>query len=373
MRQSFVEYHLFECLREFDAQNRPLDGYLRDYFYRHRALGAHDRRQMSERCYRLVRWRGLLDRFVEGVPNWERRNSVLMAISPEELIDESLPLHIRWSVPKWLMDRLVMAFGQEGAQILCRVSNQQAPTTLRVNGLKTSRQQLIEQWAGRFEMEPCHFAPMGIRLHQRATLMGLEEFKAGLFEIQDEGSQLVAQLVDVKPGQQVLDYCAGAGGKSLAMAAVMQGKGQLFLHDVRQWALLEARRRLRRAGAQNSQIITGERQLKLLKGRMDWVLVDAPCSGTGTLRRNPDAKWRLEPEAIERLVSQQRQIVGAALPYLKPGGRLVYATCSLLPEENQEQLTYFSSSYGLQPIGLPFQCQPEPGGMDGFFAAVLTR
>jgi 16S rRNA C967 or C1407 C5-methylase (RsmB/RsmF family) len=152
----------------------------------------------------------------------------------------------------------------------------------------------------------------------------------------------------------------------------MKGRGQLYLHDIRAWVLQEARRRLRRAGIQNSQIVTEPRQLTPLEGRMDWVLVDAPCSGTGTLRRNPDAKWRLQSEAVKRLVEQQREIVGQSVKYLRKNGRLVYATCSLLPEENEEQLAFFTKEFGLKPLGLPFQTHPEEGGMDGFFVAQLS-
>jgi 16S rRNA (cytosine967-C5)-methyltransferase len=369
--RAFVNYHLINCLEGFDGQSKPLDAFLRDYFYAHRAVGAHDRREICHRAYRLIRWRDLLDH-LSGTPHdWRHRDATLHALSPEEHNDPHLPPHLRWSMPKWLYLKLEAFWGREMAEQLCRICNTQAPTTVRVNGLKATREQLIALLTERYGVTPCTFAPMGVHFPKREALMGTPEFRQGLFEIQDEGSQLVAQAMGVRPGQLVLDYCAGAGGKSLAIGVDLQGRGQLYLHDVRPYALLEARRRLRRAGIQNCQVVTEERQLNPLKGKMDCILVDAPCTGTGTLRRNPDAKWRLEPEAIERLVQQQREIVKEAMAYLRKGGRLVYATCSLLPEENQQQVAYFTREYGLKPVGLPLQTVPEEGGMDGFFVATL--
>jgi len=194
-----------------------------------------------------------------------------------------------------------------------------------------------------------------------------------LFEVQDEGSQLIADLIEATPRDHVLDYCAGSGGKTLAFAPKMQHKGQIYLHDVRLPALMEAKKRLCRAGIQNAQILLPDdnSKKKLLKKSMDWVLVDVPCSGTGTLRRNPDMKWNFQPDTIEKLIDKQQQIFEEALPFLHPQGSIVYATCSILPQENEEQIAYFIKKFKMKIVNAPFRSTPLSNGMDGFFGAVL--
>lgn len=200
----------------------------------------------------------------------------------------------------------------------------------------------------------------------------MDEFKKGFFEVQDEGSQLLANLVQCQPGQLVMDFCAGSGGKTLAFAPLMKNSGQIFLHDVRAYTLQDAKKRLRRAGIQNAQIIHAEDpKLNKWKKKMDWVLVDAPCSGTGTLRRNPDMKWKFDIEMLERLIGQQRTIFEKALSFMKPEGHIVYGTCSLLKQENEHQLNHFIKTYNLKIEGQVFHSFPSLGGMDGFFGVVL--
>jgi 16S rRNA C967 or C1407 C5-methylase (RsmB/RsmF family) len=203
--------------------------------------------------------------------------------------------------------------------------------------------------------------------HQKINFAELPEFQEGLFEIQDEASQLISMLVEATPKQQVLDYCAGSGGKTLAFAPLLKNSGQIYLHDIRPQILLKAKKRLCRAGIQNVQFC-----LPKHKKSMDWVLVDAPCTGSGTLRRNPDMKWKFDSSLLNRLVAEQRQIFEQALEYLKPSGKIVYATCSLFPQENQDQIQYFQEKFGLKLAKEVFQSFPEKNGMDGFFAAVLT-
>jgi 16S rRNA C967 or C1407 C5-methylase (RsmB/RsmF family) len=182
-------------------------------------------------------------------------------------------------------------------------------------------------------------------------------------------------MVDAKPKDEILDYCAGSGGKTLAFAYKLKQKGQLFLHDIRKEALFEARLRLKRAGIQCGQILLPDdaKKKKMLHNRMNWVVVDAPCSGTGALRRNPDMKWRMEESFFERYSILQRQVVKEASAFLRPDGKLLYATCSILPEENEEQVAFFCKEYGLKVIGKPFVSLPTVGGMDGFFGVVLAR
>jgi 16S rRNA C967 or C1407 C5-methylase (RsmB/RsmF family) len=195
-----------------------------------------------------------------------------------------------------------------------------------------------------------------------------------LFEVQDEASQLIADLVAAVPGDHVLDFCAGSGGKSLAIAPRMGCKGQLYLHDVRPAVLREAKKRLYRAGIQNAQILPHDASHKRsLKEVMDWVLVDAPCTGTGTLRRNPDMKWKFEESTLNRLIDEQRSIFREALNFVKPKGKIVYATCSVLPMENEWQAEFFEQNFGLKRLEPSFSSSPKKGGMDGFFGVVFTK
>ncbi len=370
----YREHHLFALLDAYSQQTLPLDLFISLYFRQHPALGSKDRPFVAETVYKLVRWQKLLD-YVAPTPTWQDRYRVYLDVSLQNLQQrEDIPLATRVSFPTPLFDLLVANYGVEKACELCLVSNKPAPTTVRVNRLKTTRDALLERWNEQYEVSPTLHSPDGIIFHKKINFFQLPEFKEGLFEVQDEGSQLLAHLVQVQPGQQVLDYCAGSGGKTLAFAPLMQGKGQIYVHDIRPHALQEARKRLRRAGIQNSQILLPDSpHLKKLKKKMDWILVDAPCSGTGTLRRNPDMKWKFEPEMLTRLMGQQRTIFEKALSFLHPEGRIVYATCSLLQEENQVQVEHFLRTYALTMEAEPFQSLPTDGGMDGFFGVVLKR
>ncbi len=369
----FREYHLFKILNKHQSSTLPIDALLRNYFRQNKAVGSKDRKEICEILYGMIRWKGLIDHFCEKPINWEKRHAVYMQLNPEEWVSkEDLPLHVGVSFPKHLFDYIHQAYGTEKSINICFESNFQAPTMVRVNQLKISRDTLFEEWKKCYPIKRCEHAPNGIIFNERINFFGLPEFKAGYFEVQDEGSQIIAELLDVKPKQHVLDYCAGSGGKTLAFAPKMQHKGQIYLYDVREHALYEAKKRLKRAGIQNAQILD-EKKLKkkgLLK-RMDKILLDVPCSGTGTLRRNPDMKWRFSPEMLQRLITEQRKIFDEVLPYLHPNGTILYATCSLLPEENMQQIEYFIKKYSLKLASDPFQSFPSQGGMDGFFAAIL--
>lgn len=369
----FREHHLFQILAWLEQQTLPLDAFLRNYFRAHKAVGSKDRKIICEHLYSLIRWRGLLDYLCSE--RAEAKELYLALRSPafeQAKQDTTIPPSIRLSFPKPFYDLLVTSLGEEKAHAFCQVSNEQAPTTVRVNLLKTTREALLKQWQGLYEVSPCTYAETGIRFERKINFFDTDAFKQGLFEIQDEASQLIANLVAIRPGERFLDYCAGSGGKALSVATKLVHKGELLLHDIRPQVLAEAKKRLRRAQIQNAQIVLpGSENKKRLKGRMDWVLVDAPCSGTGTLRRNPDMKWKFCEEDLNRLIVTQRAIFEEALKDVKPGGHIVYATCSVLPQENEQQAAYFLERFPLEQKGIPFSSFPTKGGMDGFFGIVF--
>lgn len=373
MKKTFRHYHLFKALDAYDAHSLPLDVHLGNYFRQNKALGSKDRKFLAENIYALIRWMGLIDHHCKEGHSWQERHATLEGLNFKKIVaDSSIPHHVRASFPKSLFTLLADHYGEDRALELCLVSNTQAPITVRANVLKTTRHKLLSRWKEKFGVAPTKASVFGLQFPERLNFQTLEEFKNGLFEVQDEASQLVASLVEANLGDQVLDFCAGSGGKTLAFAHKLQGTGQIYLHDIRPKALSEAKRRLKRAGIENGQILLPDSpQKQKLKGAMDWVLVDAPCSGSGTLRRNPDLKWKFSKEMLERIVNEQRAIFKEALTFLKPSGKIVYATCSILPQENENQSDYFQQTLGLDLAGKPFQSYPTEGGMDGFYAAVF--
>ncbi len=375
MVRPFREHHLLNLLEGYDKQSLPLDYWISQYFKLNKSLGSKDRGMITETIYGMVRWKGLIDQKIEGTPTWEKRYRKFSEMESQDFFQNpSFSEHIQVSFPKSLYELIVKDYGSGKAKELCLASNTPAPTTVRTNSLKISRDDLFNKWSGVYQVKKGKHSPLAIHFEKKIAFFTLPEFKEGLFEVQDEGSQLLADLVEAEPGDQVMDYCAGSGGKTLAFAPKLDHRGQIFLHDIRPWALDEAKKRLRRAGIQNAQVVKPDSpHLNKLKGQMAWVLVDAPCTGTGTLRRNPDMKWKFEPEMLSRLVVQQREIFEKALQLMKPTGRIVYATCSLFKDENQNQVDYFCEKYGLERVREDFQILPSKGGMDGFYGAVLKR
>lgn len=370
----FRDFHLIQLLEAYDWNLGPFDVYLANYFRANKQLGSKDRREISETAYGLIRWLGLVDYLMGEPHSWERRVKEFRKLTPSSYRENArIPLNDRYSFPRVLFDRLVQSHGEERACEIAWASNSPAPVTIRTNLLKIGREDLMVRLRRYCEVRACAQSEEGIVLSERIHCPTMEEFQAGLFEMQDEASQLVASRVAAKPGQHLLDFCAGAGGKSLAIAARMQNRGQVYLHDIRFKALQEAQKRLRRAGVQNAQtILAGDAKLAKIQGHMHWVLVDAPCSSTGTLRRSPDLKWKFKPEVLEGLVQTQRNLVTKAIPYLKPRvGRLVYATCSVLAEENQQQVDWMLANLPVRLESPPFQTFPSEQGMDGFFSAIF--
>lgn len=375
MQLSFPVHHLFQALKRFDNQHLPIDLFLSQYFRAHKALGSKDRLFVAEAIYGMTRWRSLLDYLVDGSPSWEKRYAIFCSFQPDYFLQvESIPLHTRVSFPKELFELIEADHGRSKAIQFCQVANTQAPITIRINPMKTTREALLSKWEALYDVYPCEHSPLGIVFKKRIPLVSLPEFKEGLFEIQDEASQLAAALVKAKPGESVLDFCAGSGGKSLAFAHLLENKGQIYLHDIRPAILEQAKKRMKRAGVQNVQPLSSDHaQLAKLKKKMDWVFVDAPCSGTGTLRRNPDQKWKFSLALVNRLVGQQKVIFEKALSFVKTGGYIIYATCSILKAENEHQIEHFMNHYSLELLESPFTALPSLGGMDGFFAAVFRK
>jgi len=371
----FRDHHLFTLLNQYEQQRLPLDQYTNQYFRANPALGSKDRAAISEIAYALIRWKGLLDHLAEGTTSWEERYRIYRETDLSDCLkNPEIPLHTRVSFPENLFNLIVESYGEELAVQICLDCNGPAPTTVRANTLKTTRENLLNLWKDVYEVSPTTFSDVGISFHKRVNFFNLPEFLNGFFEVQDEGSQLLSKMVQAKKGDLVLDYCAGSGGKTLALAPAMEHTGQIYLHDVRVYSLYEARKRLKRAGIQNAQIILADSpHASKLKKKMNWVLVDVPCSGTGTLRRNPDMKWKFDLENFSSLMGQQRLIFEKALSFLHPKGRIVYGTCSILKQENQKQLDHFIKTYDLEVEGEIFSSLPKPEQMDGFFGVVLKR
>lgn len=348
------------------SSDRPLDAQLRAYFKSHRSLGSKDRKDIAEFVYGLTRWSALVGHFApsDDVDDIIETYTIL----EKKHFAVEAPPHVEVSFPKWLYEKFESQYGDKTKQ-LCLLLNEQAPVTLRANPLKTTRAQLMKRLLS-FNPKPTEHAPFGITLPKRENLFGDDTFKEGLFEVQDEGSQLIADLVRCKPKDHVLDFCAGSGGKSLAFAHKMEGKGQLYLHDIRKHALVEAKKRMKRAGVQNVQFSTWK---DIKKKQMDWVVLDVPCSGTGTFRRNPDMKWKLTPQGLEEIKEKQKNIFAQTFPLCKVEGNIVYMTCSLLHEENEAMVEHFLASYPVALAQKPFVSMPTSGGMDGFFCAVLKK
>lgn len=347
----------------------PADKTLRLFFREHPQMGRHDRALVAETVFDVLRNRRLYAHLAQGGdgPMSQRlvavsrirrglpaRHAGSTTDAPPAWLARArdtdaatLAFAIRFSLPDWLAEALAQC---PDAPALAAALLEPAPLDLRVNAIKADRPRAIAALAeDGIVAVPLAIAPLALRVAGKPALETSGAFNDGLVEVQDAGSQLLALLLTPKRGQTIVDFCAGAGGKTLALAAAMRSTGQVFACDISPARLLHLRPRLQRAGVTNVQPmgIDSEHDPKLerLAGRADAVLVDAPCSGTGTLRRNPDLKWRMQPEAIGRLVEQQQSILAAASRLVRPGGVLVYATCSLLSDENDRQAQRFEAAH----------------------------
>ena len=404
-----------EVLREILRFSAPADTTLSRYFKDHPRLGSRERGAVAEGIYAVLRNKSFFTDFAEAGNNATMRRLTIMglaeAVGADSLggltedetaflariaqIDRKLmPVQMRSNLPKWLFDKFVAQYGEEETLQLAEALNQPAPLDLRVNSIKASRDDVMAELAkAPILAEPMPYAPLGLRVHKKPALQNLPLFKDGAIEVQDEGSQVLSQIVGAKRGEMVVDFCAGAGGKTLALGALMRNTGRLYAFDVSDKRLAKLKPRMARSGLSNVHpvLIAHERDAKIkrLAGKIDRVLVDAPCSGLGTLRRNPDVKWRQKPDAIGEMQQKQAAILDGAARLLKGGGRLVYATCSLLAEENDyivEQFLAAHEDFVLVPMnkvlaeqkidlemGDYLKLLPHKHQTDGFFAAVLER
>ncbi len=361
-------------------------------------MGARDRAFVAETTYDIVRWWRLLQE-VSGHENSTERRAVLDVISayffifhgerPQwkenygvnfESISEKFEAAksqraLRESIPDWLDELCYRELGEKWEAILPSL-NRTAEVILRVNTLRsdkaTVQQALKQEGTATLEVEG---APDALVLEKRQNVFRTEAFKNGLFEVQDAGSQAIAPFLEVKPGMRVIDSCAGAGGKTLHLAALMQNKGRIVALDVEPRKLEELRRRARRAGVAiiETKAIESAKTIKRLQGSADRLLLDVPCSGLGTLRRNPDAKWKLDAEFIERVKKIQAEILVSHSRMLKPGGRMVYATCSILPSENEQQVQAFLASHPGFALIREQKISPESPFHDGFYMALIEK
>ena len=434
-----------ELLAQIAAEAQDASAVIDAYFRTRRYAGAGDRRAVTHRVYENLRHRARLDWWIQrtgvaldSTPRTRvlTQMAVYERVSPDELarlfsgtrhcpptlnnreqeLAESLygrpPMHVdmpdwvRLEYPSWMGPSLRAIFDQR-LEMELQALSQTAPVDLRVNTLKATREQVqTALTSDGIEVEPTPLSPLGLRLQSRARLGGTHAFKRGLFEVQDEGSQLIALLCGVRPGMTVVDYCAGAGGKTLAMAAALSPvagtaaepgapRGRLIACDVSRYRMDRMAPRLKRAGADmvRRQVVTArdDSWVKANHKMADRVLADVPCTGTGAWRRNLDAKWRFRPDDLEHLVETQRLIMVQAASLVAPKGRLIYATCSLLREENEEQIDWFMAEvpgFRLLPLadvwaetvgGRPpgegdfLRLSPASTGTDGFFCAILEK
>ncbi len=360
-----------------------------------RNWGSRDRAFVAEHSYNMVRhWRLLwalkgeepaLKRKLlwelfgvywlwkgQTLPDWEAFATI--SKSRFEEVD-NWSLDVLQSYPEWLHQRASQELAGQWPQ-LAKELNNPAPLVLRTNLLKTTRAELIQRLqAEGLQPKAFELNNEGLVLEERSNTFKLESFKDGWFEVQDGGSQLIAPFVEAAPGMRIIDACAGAGGKSLHLAALMENKGSILSMDIEAWKLEELKKRARRNGVHNLETrpIESTKTIKRLEKSADRVLLDVPCSGTGVIKRNPDTKWKLDAEHLDHVVQVQSDILERYSQMVKPGGKLVYATCSIFPSENEDQVTHFLDNHPDFKLENQQRISPSNKGTDGFFMARLIR
>jgi 16S rRNA (cytosine967-C5)-methyltransferase len=421
---SIVVDHLSWLLGQVLRFDGPADAIMSRFFKEHSQLGARERSLIAEACFHALRHHATLKWLLQpavaaraprlaALVTLARQHGVA-ALGPRELRGDeravrnalaldlaAAPGAVRAELPLWLYAGLTAQYAD--ADALMRAMTEPAPLDLRVNGLKAGRDEVLAALRAAtrehapIDAEPTRFSPEGIRLYEKPGLTRWALYRDGLIEVQDEGSQLIARLLAPRRGEMVVDFCAGAGGKTLALGSLMRSSGRIYAFDINAKRLAGFGPRLKRSGLSNVHPAAihseNDPKVKRLAGKIDRVLVDAPCSGSGTLRRNPDLKWRFDEAELARVNAVQASVLRAAARLVKPGGRLVYATCSLLEVENQCVVEAFLADHD-QFVAVPaaevlaqqgieidhaarfapyFVMLPHLHGTDGFFAAVLER
>ena len=402
-----MRLHKNLCLAVIDGltdifnEDAYADKIVQQLLKRDKRWGSRDRAFIAETTYDIVRWKRLYAEIANVKQPYDRDNlwrmfavwATLKGIRlPDWRYFENTPTRkikgrfdelskirkYRESIPDWIDTTGSEELGEPVWTKEIAAQNQQADVILRVNTLKTSKKELQKQLTSEgIDTEFLDKYPYALKLTERANVFKTQAFKNGWFEVQDASSQLVADFLDVNPGMKVVDTCAGAGGKTLHLAALMENKGQVIAMDIYESKLKKLKVRARRNGVHNidTKVIESTKPIKKLYNKADRVLIDAPCSGLGVLRRNPDAKWKLEPEFLDRIRQTQQQVLQQYSKMVKPGGKLVYATCSVLPSENQEQVDKFLTS---EP-GKEFTFVKDKkilaceSGYDGFYMALLEK
>lgn len=389
-----------DSLRLIFNEEKQADKVLKNTLKRDKRWGSRDRSFIAETTYDIVRWKRLYAEIAEvkepfSRPNLFRLFTVWATLNGIKIPDwpqfEDTPTRrikgkfdefskirkLRESIPDWLDELGVKELGKKWDKEISAL-NQLADVVLRVNPLKATVKQVQNELLDNdIRTETIKNLPHALKLKERANVFTTDAFKNGWFEVQDASSQKVAQFLNPEPGMRIIDACAGAGGKTLHIAALMENKGQVVAMDLYENKLTELKRRARRNGAHNieTRVIDSSKAIKKLIGKADKVLLDAPCSGLGVLKRNPDSKWKLQPEFMEQIKNTQQEILSSYSRMVKSGGQLVYATCSILPSENKEQVNLFLTS----EAGKDFtfvkdeNIMPSTSGFDGFYMALLEK
>ena len=388
---------IHDALQEtFFEKNKYADKVIERLLKSHKKWGSADRAVVSEIFYNIIRWKKRLEYYMgEGVKpgniyklilayllwskthykKFEEFEGIKIADILTKLKKGTVPTKaVEHSIPEWLAETLEKELGKSWEREMDAL-NEQAPTVLRANTLKTSVKELVDELKEEnVESFSLRDYPDAVQLEEKKNVFLTSAFKDGLFEVQDASSQKIGEMLDVQEGMRVVDACAGAGGKTLHLAALMQNKGQILALDIYDWKLAELKRRAKRAGAHNieTRLIADNKVIKRLHEKADRLLIDAPCSGLGVLKRNPDSKWKIDQDFIDRIKGEQQQILQDYSKILKKGGKMIYATCSILPSENNEQVEIFLKNNPDFKLIRDEKIMPSTG-YDGFYMALIER
>lgn len=383
-----------EALHDIFENKKYADKVIEKLFKSNRKLGSRDRKFIAETIYEIVRYHRFYQTIAESNESYNLLGVHLVKnnLDTQEFQDEypidvdkikanlkkKYPIAVTESFPDWMNEMGEKEFGAEEWQLIMKALNKQADVYIRTNTLRIDREQLIKELEKEeIFTEKIHDLPDCLRLIERKNVFSTAAFKSGYFEVQDAASQFIAPLLDLKPGLRVVDACAGAGGKSLHMAALMKNKGKIIAMDIHEWKLGELKKRAARNRVDiiETKVIDTSKTIKRLEGSFDRVLLDVPCTGWGVIRRNPDTKWKLSPDEIDRLITLQREIITDYAKMCKTGGLMVYATCSILNKENEEQVKWFLESAEGQKWNFKkdIRLWPHKDNFDGFYAALLEK